>query len=108
MGISLTWLDVPGIAANALWIVGLAVLLSVWSWATYEASTKHQKVSARLESFPNSVWLDGGWLLFSAGLLATEHRWWARIIWGVWMLWFGGHAIWTWRQRRREGVSGHS
>ena len=107
MGESLSWLDVPGIVANSLWIVGLAVLLATWSWASYEASTMNQKVTARLDTFPNTLWLDAGQGLFAAGLLATEHRWWARIVWGGWLLWMIGQGVWHWRNRGTD-VDGHS
>ncbi len=38
-------IDVWGVMSNSLWVIGLAVLLAIWSWARYAAHEAN--VSAR-------------------------------------------------------------
>ena len=89
-------IDLWGVVSNFLWILGLAVLLATWSYAHYEARMSHQKVGEKLDELTYALSLDGGLLLFCAGLAATEHRWWARMIWigmGIAILVEGGMRI---------------
>lgn len=89
-------IDLWGVFSNFLWILGLAVLLATWSYAHYEARMSHKKVSEKLDELGYALSLDGGLLLFCAGLAATEHRWWARLIWigmGIAILVEGGMRI---------------
>jgi hypothetical protein len=89
-------IDLWGVFSNFLWILGLAVLLATWSYAHYEARLSHKKVGEKLDELTYALSLDGGLLLFCAGLAATEHRWWARLIWigmGVAILVEGGWRI---------------
>jgi len=89
-------IDLWGVFSNFLWILGLAVLLATWSYAHYEARMSHKKVSEKLDELGYALSLDGGLLLFCAGLAATEHRGWARLIWigmGIAVLIEGGMRI---------------
>jgi len=74
-------IDVWGVFSNFLWILGLSVLLAVWSFANYEARLARQKTREKLDTFGYALALDGGLLLFIAGLAATEDRGWARVLW---------------------------
>ncbi len=74
-------IDVWGVFSNALWILGLAVLLAVWSYASYEAGLSKQKVHHKLNELGYALALDGGMLLFLAGMITTEDRGWARALW---------------------------
>jgi len=76
-------IDFAGVFANLLWIVGLSVLLAAWSYAYYEAGIAQQKTLAKLQEFGYALVVDFGLLLFVAGMVATEDRWWARGVWGV-------------------------
>jgi len=49
---------------NGLWILGLSILLAVWSYARYTAHEAHVKTRHKLNE-PK----------------ATETRWWGRILW---------------------------
>ena len=76
-------IDFANVAANALWVLGLALLLAVWSYARYEAHRVGIKTRKMLERLRYSLWINAGLLLFVAGMALTEHRWWAR---GLWIL----------------------
>jgi hypothetical protein len=76
-------IDFAALAANALWVLGLAVLLAVWSYARYEAHRQDVKTREMLKRLRYSLWVNAGLLLFVAGMALTEHRWWAR---GLWIL----------------------
>jgi hypothetical membrane protein len=76
-------IDVWGVISNALWILGLSVLLAVWSYASYEASRAGQKVRAKLDELGYALVIDAGLLLFLVGMATTEDRWWARALWIV-------------------------
>ncbi len=89
-------IDLWGVFSNFLWILGLAVLLATWSYATYEAKISDKKVGEKFDELGYALSLDVGLLLFCAGLAATEHRWWARLIWigmGIAILVEGGMRI---------------
>ena len=76
-------IDIVKVAANALWILGLALLLAVWSYARYEAHRVGIKTREMLGRLRYSLWINAGLLLFVAGMALTEDRWWAR---GLWIL----------------------
>lgn len=77
------FIDWTGLAANLLWILGLALLLTTWSLG-YNAAQ-------RVQPSGHSIWqqpayrgaLLGGLSLWSSGLAATSDRWWEQIAWGV-------------------------
>lgn len=76
-------IDVWGVVANGLWIVGLALLLAALSWAYWAAGTEGTGVRAVLRR-PWAQRLSVlGLLLFCAGLAATGRRWWERAVWGL-------------------------
>jgi hypothetical protein len=76
-------IDFAQVAANALWVLGLALLLAVWSYARYEAHLEGVKTREMLGRLSYSLWINGGLLLFVVGMALTEDRWWAR---GLWIL----------------------
>ena len=74
-------IDIWGILANGLWILGLAVLLAALSWAHWAASTGRVRFRAVL-CWP---WLRRvvslGLVLFCLGLMMTGRTWWERALW---------------------------
>lgn len=94
-------IDVWGVFSNSLWIFGLAVLLAVWSYASYEAGRTKQKVRVILERLGYALALDAGLLLFLLGMVTTEDRWWARALWIVISLGVVAEAAWRIVEHRR-------
>lgn len=86
-------LDVWSLVTNGLWVLGLAVLLAIWSWARYVAYQAGVKSRVILDQRQYAVALDVGLLLFIVGMAATEDRWWAQVLWGVLGIWVLGHAV---------------
>jgi hypothetical protein len=76
-------IDIWGVIANSLWILGLAVLLAVLSWAHWVASTERGRLRAVLRRPRILQGLDLGLFLFCTGLAATGYTWWERILWGL-------------------------
>lgn len=66
---------------NGLWILGLSILLAVWSYARYTAYEAHVKTRDKLNEPKYALVVDLGLLLFVSGMAATETRWWGRILW---------------------------
>jgi hypothetical protein len=95
-------IDWWGVFSNALWILGLAVLLAAWSMAYYEAQVGGVKVREIFSQTGYSWTLTVGLMLFCAGLAATEHRWWARILWGLLGVGFLVDQLWRRSQDAEE------
>jgi hypothetical protein len=76
-------IDIWGVTANSLWILGLAVLLAALSWARWIASTERSRLRVVLKRPPVQIALDVGLFLFCAGLAATGRAWWERVLWGL-------------------------
>lgn len=76
-------LDFGMILRNGLWILGLAVLLAVWSYARYTAIRQGVRTRQIMNKFRYALPADIGLLLFVAGMALTEPRAWARILWLV-------------------------
>lgn len=74
-------IDVWQVIFNALWIVGLSVLLATWSYARYAAYEAGVKTRQKFAELPYALALNAGLFLFIAGMAATESRWWARVLW---------------------------
>lgn len=101
-------IDVWGVIFNALWILGLAVLLAVWSYASYEARRIRRKTRTVLEGLGYALALDAGLLLFLAGMAATEDRWWARVLWIVIGAGVIAEGVWRIVQHKRSSDTGTS
>lgn len=76
-------IDIWGVIANSLWILGLAILLAVLSWARWIAQTKQSRIRIVLKRPSIQIALDVGLFLFCAGLAATGRTWWERVLWGL-------------------------
>lgn len=91
-------IDVFSLAANALWILGLAVLLAVLSWARWEAQRERVRLRHALARPPIQLGLDLGLLLFCVGLAATGRTWWERVLWSLLAVGWTVHAWLTGRK----------
>ncbi len=74
----ITMAEVWLVVKNGLWILGLSILLAVWSYARYTAYEARVKTRDKLNEPKYALAVDLGLLLFVAGMAATETRWWAR------------------------------
>ena len=94
-------IDVWGVFSNSLWILGLAVLLAVWSYASYEAGRRKQKVRHVTNELGYALALNAGMLLFLVGMATTEDRGWARGLWIVIALGIVAESVWRIVKHRR-------
>jgi hypothetical protein len=74
------------LAANSLWILGLAILLAALSWASWTARTEQVRFRAALSRAGLQQTIDLGLALFCAGLAATSDTWWEQLLWGLLVL----------------------
>ncbi len=94
-------INVWGVFSNALWILGLAVLLAVWSYASYEAGRRKLRVRHVTNELGYALALNAGMLLFLAGMVTTEDRVWARGLWIVLGLGVVAESVWRIVKHRR-------
>ena len=76
-------IDFRSVAANALWILGLALILAALSWARWVAARENVRFRVALRYPGVARALDGGLMLFCAGLAATARTGWEQVLWGV-------------------------
>lgn len=95
-------IDWANLAANGLWILGCAVILATFSYASWDASTSGEKLGARIGRPAYQVAFSLGTLLFTTGLAAAAGELFARIVWGVLGLLSLFSLILAARQARRE------
>ena len=76
-------IDVASLAANALWVLGLSLVLAGLSWAHWAAQKEDAPLRQVLQRAGLRVAIDLGLLLFCAGLAATSRRWWERALWAL-------------------------
>ena len=73
--------DVKIVLFNALWVLGLSVILATWSYARYAAYQARVKTRVKLHELKYVLAMDLGLLLFVGGMAATESRTPARLLW---------------------------
>lgn len=91
------------VVVNALWIVGLSILLAAWSyldWLAQETRTPRRAL------FKRPGWTmpaNGGMVLVSLGIAANpDLYWWQRAVWAVCLVWFGWRFVLACLAGRRE------
>ena len=87
----------------ALWISGLALLLSASGFAVYSANQTGQRVRKLLGSPRYQSWLNFGLALFCVGLLGSARACWEMILWGLLGAAFLVYAVAAWRSIRKAG-----
>jgi hypothetical protein len=76
-------INVWEVVANSVWILGLAVLLAAFSWASWAASVAGIRFRMVLCRPRMQRVLSLGLMLFCAGLAATGRAWWEQTLWGL-------------------------
>ncbi|MGC9084192.1 MAG: hypothetical protein ACP5ME_13585 [Anaerolineae bacterium] len=76
-------IDIGSVAANALWMLGLSLILAALSWANGRATGEHIRLREALHRPAVRRALATGLALFAAGLATTEDRPWALVLWGL-------------------------
>ncbi len=64
-----------------LWIVGLAVELSVLGFVDYHAKERGERRRDLLRQPGYQIWINFGLVLFCLGVLGSSRAWWESVIW---------------------------
>ena len=96
-------IDWPSIIYNALWILGLSIVLAAWSYASWLAARRGVRVW-RATGWPAfEVPAAAGLMLFAVSLAWSATRTWERLLWIVLALAFLAQFVLGWREARRLG-----
>jgi hypothetical protein len=94
-------IDWYNLAANALWIIALALALAVLSFASWEAKVSGERLRVALSRPRWEFTLNLAGALFCLGLAATSNRIWERALWlvlaGLYLFQIGFNF---WKRRR--------
>jgi hypothetical protein len=82
-------MDWFNLAANSLWIFALVLVLSVLSFARWEAFTQGRKLKDVLHSDRWVILLNTAGIFFCGGLSATSDTLWEMILWWGFLVLFG-------------------
>ncbi len=91
---NLSLIDWRMVGFAALWILGLAIVLSALGFASYEARPAGEKLRERLKRPGYQRAINAGLTLFCLGMAGTAGSWWERILWG---LLGAAFAFYAWR-----------
>ena len=81
------------LAANFLWILGIALGLATLSHARWEALKNKQKILDNLKRFPSQFRLYLAGTLILLGLIATSHKMIEIALWSILSAFFLGQAL---------------
>lgn len=87
---------------TALWILGLAVILTLLGFADYHAGVEGTRARQILHRPVYRAGINGGLTLFCLGLLGSSGAWWETILWGLLTL---GFAYTAWRALKERGTA---
>jgi hypothetical protein len=84
-------------ARNALWILGLSIALAAWSYTSWWAAGRRERMRRALGLPLFQVPFSVGLTLFSASLAWGATRWWERGLWILLGLAFVWQTVVHWR-----------
>ena len=96
---NLSLIDWPMVAFGAIWIVGLAVILSALGFAYYEAVEAGERLRERWRLPAYQRALNAGLTLFCLGMIGSADRLWEQVVWGLSAAAF---AVYTWQAGRKD------
>jgi hypothetical protein len=96
-------IDWPSLARNALWILGLSIVLAAWSYVSWLASQRKVRTWRATSWSAFEVPAAAGLTLFAASLAWGATRTWERLLWIALALAFLAQFVLGWRKARRQG-----
>lgn len=81
-------IDWGSLAANSLWVLGCALGLAVFSYASWQASRSGSKLNNQLRRTQAQIGFCLAGVLFSAGLALTGSNRLVQIVWAVMGVYF--------------------
>jgi len=98
-------IDWPAVVRNALWIVGLSIVLAAWSYLSWLAARRGVRVWRAIDWPMFAAPASAGLALFAASLAWGATRAWERILWIFLAAAFLAQMVQALRQARRQGWS---
>lgn len=80
---------------GAMWITGLAVILSALGFADYHAHQEGVSIRDLLNCSGYQMAINGGLTLFCLGLIDTSRNWWETVLWVLLAGAFAFFALWS-------------
>jgi len=80
---NLDLIDWKAVGLAALWISGLAVMLSSLGFAEFRARSGTSSLRRVLEQANYQATLAAGLVMFCLGLLGSSESWWEALAWGL-------------------------
>ena len=102
---NLTLIDWRAVGLAALWISGLAIMLSSLGFAEFRAKSDSTSLRGVLEQVNYQPALGGGLAMFCLGLLGSSESWWEGLAWGLLSaasLAYLAGRLRAWRANRRD------
>ncbi len=96
-------IDWPGVARNALWILGLSIALAAWSYVMWDAGRRRMRLRQAFAWPLMQVSVAAGLLLFAISLSWGALTLWERVAWAVLAVAFAWQMIAGWRAARVGG-----
>jgi hypothetical protein len=95
-------IDWFGVAHNAAWVLGLAVILTAFAMASFQTRVQGVRLRQVLRASSFLLPFGVGLFLFCLGVLFGRHTWWQRVLWGLLAVLTAGQVFWLWRDRNGE------
>ena len=96
-------IDWPSLARNALWILGLSIVLAAWSYVSWLAAQRKVR-TWRATGWPAfGVPASAGLAIFAISLAWGATRPWERVLWIILAVAFLAQAAQGWREAHRQG-----
>lgn len=80
---------------GAMWITGLAVILSALGFADYHAHQEGVRIRDLLKCSGYQMAINGGLTLFCLGLIDSSRNWWETVLWALLAGAFAFFALWS-------------
>ena len=97
---NLDLIDWKMVGFASLWIVGLAIELSVLGFVDYHAKERGERRRDLLRQPGYQIWINFGLVLFCVGVLGSSKTWWEAAIWGVLAIAFAYYAFQAYRTNK--------
>jgi hypothetical protein len=99
---NLELIDWRAVGFAALWITGLALILSAIGFADYHAARAGRKFRAEVGRPGYPPVINAGLMLFCLGMIGSARAWWEAVLWAVLTAAFAAYAIRALREMRRD------
>jgi len=96
-------IDWPSVFRNALWILGLSIVLAAWSYVSWLAAQRRVRTWRALGWPVFTVPASTGLAIFAVSLAWGATRAWERVLWIILAVAFLAQAAQSWREARRQG-----